>query len=90
MSLSIFAGCGGEKKERFPLLARSISLAVGNTCAITVDGTLWCWGDNNYGQLGNGKYGHFEKENIPVQVGTDMDWVDVSISSGGTWGEGGW
>jgi alpha-tubulin suppressor-like RCC1 family protein len=38
----------------------------GNTCAVKYDGSLWCWGANDYGQVGIGTY-----ENIistPVQV----------------------
>ncbi len=31
-----------------------ISLGAGHTCAIRRDNTLWCWGQNNSGQLGHG------------------------------------
>ena len=42
------------------------SLAVGDydTCAIRSDGSLWCWGDNMYGQLGLGT----ALESTPVLV----------------------
>jgi alpha-tubulin suppressor-like RCC1 family protein len=47
----------------------------GHTCAIKTDGTLWCWGWNGYGQLGDGTPGD---KWTPTQVGTDTDWAMVS------------
>jgi hypothetical protein len=37
-----------------------------HSCGIRGNGTLWCWGRNNYGQIGNGKTGTDVPS--PVQV----------------------
>lgn len=47
-------------------------------CAVKESGTLWCWGDNRDAQVGNG--GATGQEDAPVQVGTDSDWMDVSLA----------
>ena len=43
------------------------ALAVGfqHTCAIDATSTLWCWGSNSYGQLGNNSVSNSD---VPVQV----------------------
>ncbi len=42
--------------------------------AIANDGTLWAWGKNEAGQLGDGTT---TNRDIPVQVGTDRNWKQV-------------
>jgi fibronectin type 3 domain-containing protein len=45
-----------------------------HTCGLQQDGSLWCWGANFYGALGNGASGSFERELNPVQVGDAEKW----------------
>jgi len=54
-----------------------VSNGAGHTLAIKTDGTLWAWGNNNYGQLGAGGVAN---QHTPVKVGTDNDWVSVSTN----------
>lgn len=39
------------------------------------DGTLWTWGQNNFGQLGDGST---IDRSVPTQIGTDTDWAFVA------------
>lgn len=59
---------------------KTISSGYSFTTAIRSDGTLWAWGYNGQGQLGNGTT---VNSNVPIQIGTDSDWE--SIASGGTY-----
>jgi alpha-tubulin suppressor-like RCC1 family protein len=55
----------------------AVSADATNTCAVKTSRTLWCWGGNGYGQLGNGTTGGIS--NVPVQVaGHTRDWAAVS------------
>ena len=58
-----------------------ISAGSGHSLAIKTDGTLWAWGDNYYGQLGNGFSGYASEKTVPIQIGLDQDWADVSVAS---------
>ena len=53
------------------------TVAVGNTSmtAIHTDGTLWAWGSNEYGQLGNGT---FNSSLVPIQVSTETTFTMIS------------
>ncbi|MDA3862304.1 MAG: hypothetical protein PF689_00380 [Deltaproteobacteria bacterium] len=55
----------------------SISVGWGHTCAAKSDGTAWCWGYNEYGQLGDGSY-----TDQPTPVWVYLDSVASSISAG--------
>ena len=65
-----------------------------SSVALKSDGTLWGWGSNADGILGDGTV---VQRNSPVQVGTDTDWTECSIgashtlalkSNGTLWGWG--
>ena len=67
--------------------AKAIYAGYANTCAILDNNDLKCWGDNNYGQLGQGSdldIGDEESEmgnNLPaIQLGTDLYATDIAIS----------
>lgn len=57
--------------------AQWLEVAAGrqHSVAIKIDGTLWTWGRNNYGQLGNGTN---IESNTPIQIGTAGNWVAVA------------
>ena len=54
--------------------------ACGVTLALKSDGSLWAWGLNAGGNLGDGTT---MNRNHPVRIGQDHDWVKIAV---GVWG----
>lgn len=61
------------------------AVAVGeyHSCGIQEDGSLWCWGRNLNGQLGDGTT---TDKAAPSRVGADSDWADVQAGWSSTCG----
>ena len=55
------------KVTGLPGAVRAIDAASSMTCALITDGTMYCWGDNRYGQLGDGT--------------TDVRWTPVQVTN---------
>ena len=55
--------------------------SVGLAIALKTDGTIWTWGSNNNGTIGDNTT---ISRSSPVQIGTDDDWT--KISAGGNMG----
>ncbi|MBV8195344.1 MAG: hypothetical protein JOY80_07430 [Candidatus Dormibacteraeota bacterium] len=45
-----------------------------HTCGVQSDGSLWCWGSNERGELG---IGSLIEHHEPMKVGSDTDWLAV-------------
>lgn len=64
---------------------------------IKYDGTLWLWGQNRFGQIGNGKYGTSNYALSPIKVLSDVrdfslgTWHSLALKDDGSvwaWGNG--
>ena len=58
-----------------------ISAGQDHTIALKSDGSLWAWGNNQQGQLGDGTT---TSRNTPTRVGTATDWMQIVASDGRT------
>lgn len=95
-------GINNATQKSFPvqtyasgLTWKQLSCGGYHSCSIKTDGMLWCWGRNQYGQLGDSSV---VSKSSPVQIGGGIDWMLVSggynhtmaIKTDGTlwcWGE---
>ena len=59
----------------YPYTWKAVSSNAYHTLAIRSDGTLWAWGYNFQGQLGDGST---TNRSAPVQVGSATNWVSIS------------
>jgi alpha-tubulin suppressor-like RCC1 family protein len=48
-----------------------VSAGDSHTVVVKTDGTLWAWGNNDYGRLGDGTT---ESKSSPVQIGAEKHW----------------
>ena len=60
---------------------RQVSTAWGHTVALKQNGTLWGWGSNRNGQLGQPEADFLT---APVQIGNATNWTLVTIGPGNT------
>jgi alpha-tubulin suppressor-like RCC1 family protein len=54
---------------------REIFISSESSYGIKNDGTLWAWGENSKGQLGDGTT---IRRTVPTQIGTDTNWLSIS------------
>jgi hypothetical protein len=52
-----------------------VSAGTNHTLALKSDGTIWSWGYNVFGQLGDGTTAN---RYYPVQIGNDSQWITIS------------
>jgi len=67
-----------------PKVATMISAGADMSCAVVSDGSVWCWGSNDRGQLGNGTK---TRSLVPARVKAISS--AVAVSAGGTWNSDG-
>lgn len=84
----------GFGNSQFKKVARAKVATLGYSLGIKTDGTLWSWGNNAGGKLGNSET---TNRSSPTQIGTLSNWSDVAAgpshalaikSDGSLWGWG--
>lgn len=73
VTMATSAGQGFAKILSGPLASHAFG--------IRADGTLWGWGQNGYGQLGDGTT---TNRTSPVQIGTETNWVGMACGGSHT------
>ena len=82
-------GEGDQAPQKTPVVVplgsgrriRAVSAGTDHSCAIPDDGSLWCWGHNQYGQIGDGSTDP-RPSPTPVNLGEDRTAKAVSTGNG--------
>ncbi|MDO7877802.1 hypothetical protein Q5H93_23905 [Hymenobacter sp. ASUV-10] len=80
-------GPGPKRRHRQPVPVmpgstwQAVSSSDNHVLALHTDGSLWAWGSNTYGQLGDGS---LIDRAAPVPIGPDKDWLSVHTSYAGS------
>jgi alpha-tubulin suppressor-like RCC1 family protein len=76
-------GDGAPEQTRVPTRVGTatysrIHAGQNHTCGIRTDGSLECWGDNQFGNLGTGdRVAH----SSPIRIGDQQDWLEISLDT---------
>lgn len=81
-----------------PLNSQSIGFGTSHSCGLTTDGKVYCWGDNQVGQLGDGTNSQRLAPTQVTSLGSGVSALSVgsqhtcAIKNGGLWcwGVNGW
>ncbi|NNE72519.1 MAG: hypothetical protein HKN26_02545 [Acidimicrobiales bacterium] len=89
-SCSLWVWGAGPPQSDTPLVVSStgtnwadVSAGGRTRCAVALDRTLWCWGDNDHGQVGDGTT---TDVSAPTQIGTATNWASVYVGGAHTCG----
>ena len=63
----------------------AVELGEAHTCGVRADGTLWCWGRNERGELGQGS-NLPQQIREPTRVGRERDWSRIAAGRNHTCG----
>ena len=63
---------------------RWVSTGPAHACAVDAAAALWCWGSNEFGQLGNGSAGTdadptTADSDVPIEVAGEQQWSSVAV-----------
>lgn len=56
---------------------KQVDIGMSHTLALRSDGTIWAWGNNSKGQIGQGNTSSLYVDKI-TQIGTALDWKEIS------------
>lgn len=63
-----------------------VAPGTGHTCGVTTAGAAYCWGRNEYGQLGNGVASGFDNQAAPVPVTGGLTFSTITVGNSGDGG----